>query len=70
MSAEIPSWSRSHGIFAGLSLRGATLRQDLDDNRELYGKRIANREIVRGKVAPAAPGLLGLLQMYALRNKL
>src|SRR6202140_4465436 len=46
MHAEILSWSRSQGLFAGLALEGATLRQDLDDNAALYGKRMENREIV------------------------
>ena len=39
MHAEILSWSRSQGLFAGLALEGATLRQDLDDNATLYGKK-------------------------------
>src|SRR5690348_16256475 len=38
LHAEILSWSRSQGIFAGLSLQGATLRQDQDDNTKLYGR--------------------------------
>jgi Las17-binding protein actin regulator len=38
--------SRSRGVFAGISLQGATLRQDLDDNAVLYGKKLENREIV------------------------
>ncbi len=46
MHAEILSWSRSQGLFAGLALEGATLRQDLDDNADLYGKRLENRQIV------------------------
>ena len=46
MHAEILSWSRSQGLFAGLALEGATLRQDLDDNATLYGKKLENREIV------------------------
>lgn len=54
LSAEILSWSRSRGVFAGLSLSGATLRQDLDTNRSLYGKTLDNREILRGN--PAVPG--------------
>src|ERR1035438_4108062 len=37
MTAEILAWSRSRGLFAGISLQGATLRQDLDDNEKLYG---------------------------------
>src|SRR4051812_46838352 len=48
MHAEILSWSRSQGLFAGLALEGATLRQDLDDNRTLYGRKFENREIVMG----------------------
>jgi SH3 domain-containing YSC84-like protein 1 len=54
MSAEILSWSRNHGIFAGLSLQGATLRQDTKDNEELYGRPLSNREIVSGAVKPPA----------------
>jgi len=47
MHAEILSWSRSQGLFAGLALEGATLREDLDDNATLYGKKLENRDIVR-----------------------
>ena len=39
MHAEILSWSRSQGLFAGLALEGATLRQDQDDNVKLYGRK-------------------------------
>jgi SH3 domain-containing YSC84-like protein 1 len=69
MTAEILSWSRTHGIFAGISLQGATLRQDLDDNAELYGKRLDNRAIVRGSQAPpaAAARLLEMLNQYPHR---
>ncbi len=68
MTAEILSWSRSRGIFAGISVQGATLRQDLDDNAALYGKKLENREIVRGNVAPPKAGtrLLKLLNQYPL----
>ena len=55
-SAEILSWSRSRGVFAGISLNGATLRQDKDDNQTLYGKQLENREIVAGAVNPTAAG--------------
>jgi lipid-binding SYLF domain-containing protein len=48
MRAEILSWSRSRGVFAGVSLKGSTLRPDEEANRELYGKSITNREIVTG----------------------
>ncbi len=50
MRAEILSYSRSHGIFAGVSLEGATLRPDHGDNRELYGRGVTQREILTGQV--------------------
>jgi lipid-binding SYLF domain-containing protein len=70
MHAEILSWSRSQGLFAGLALEGATLRQDLDDNASLYGRKIENREIVTSRMhAPqAAQRLLGLLNRYSARE--
>ena len=46
MRAEILSYSRSHGIFAGVSLEGSTLRPDHGDNRELYGRNVTQREIL------------------------
>jgi len=71
MHAEILSWSRSQGLFAGLALEGATLRQDLDDNAGLYGKRLENREIVTTKMLPprAAAKLIALLDKYSLRER-
>lgn len=55
MSAEILSWSRSKGAFAGIALEGATLRQDEDENAELYGKKLSNKEILNSHMAvPAA----------------
>src|ERR1700686_5664014 len=56
MHAEILSWSRSQGLFAGLALEGATLRQDQDDNTTLYGRRLENREIVTTTVGMAQAG--------------
>jgi lipid-binding SYLF domain-containing protein len=54
MAAEMLSYSRSRGLFAGISLEGATLRPDGDANRELYGHEVTNREILAGDVkAPA-----------------
>jgi len=66
-TAEILSWSRTRGVFAGVSLQGATLRQDDDANRELYGKKIDNRQIVESSMAPpaAAEKLLALLNRYS-----
>jgi lipid-binding SYLF domain-containing protein len=50
MHAEMLSYSRSRGLFAGISLEGATLRPDGDANRELYGHDTTNREILTGKI--------------------
>ncbi len=49
LQAEILSYSRSHGLFAGISLSGATLRPDGDTNRELYNHDATNREILTGE---------------------
>ncbi|HSW51461.1 MAG TPA: lipid-binding SYLF domain-containing protein [Bryobacteraceae bacterium] len=70
MTAEILSWSRSRGVFAGIALNGATLRQDLDDNRELYGKRLANKEIVNQEVAVprTAERLISLFNKHSARK--
>ena len=66
LSAEILSYSRTRGIFAGISLEGATLRPDASENRKLYGREITNKEIIQnGAVAPAvARPLLALLNGY------
>lgn len=71
MHAEILSWSRSQGVFAGIALQGATLRQDLDDNAILYGKKLENRDIVaKGVRAPqAAAKLISLLNKYSARER-
>jgi len=70
MHAEILSWSRTQGLFAGLALEGATLRQDLSDNAEIYGKKLENRQIVTGptSVPSAAEGLIKLLNKYSWRE--
>ena len=48
MNAEMLSYSRARGLFAGISLEGATLRPDGETNRELYGHDATNREILTG----------------------
>jgi lipid-binding SYLF domain-containing protein len=48
MNAEMLSYSRSRGLFAGVSLEGATLRPDEDTNRELYRRGATNRQILTG----------------------
>jgi lipid-binding SYLF domain-containing protein len=57
MNAEILSYSRSQGLFAGIALDGATIRGDGETNRELYGHDTTNREILTGDFkTPAAAG--------------
>ena len=70
MHAEILSWSRSRGAFAGISLEGATLRNDLDENKELYGHKYDNKQIVLGDVKPpaAAGSLLKELNRYSMKK--
>ncbi len=60
MRAEILSYSRSRGLFAGISLEGSTLRPDNDANEKLYGRKLTAKEILRqGKVGvPAAAHVL------------
>ena len=71
MHADILSWSRSQGLFAGVALEGATLRQDLDDNAALYGKKLENSAIVTTGVRPpqAARKLLDLLNRYSAKER-
>lgn len=55
LRAEMLSYSRSRGLFAGISLQGATLRPDEEANRELYGSETTNRQILTGSIkTPAA----------------
>ena len=71
LTAGILSWSRSRGVFAGLSVGGATLRNDLDQNQQLYGKRLSNQEIVRDKEArhpAAASEFLLMLNKFSPRQ--
>ena len=66
MTAKILSYSRSRGVFAGVSLQGATLRQDLDENQELYGHPLTNKQIVmkRMKAPASASELLAVLNIH------
>ncbi len=70
LHAEILTWSRSRGAFAGVSLEGATLRPDEDWNTELYGKPLTDREIVMGNTPapPAAVKLIATLDKYSSRK--
>src|ERR1700678_2293703 len=68
MRAEILSYSRAHGLFAGVSLEGSTLRPDNGDNREMYGRDVTQREILTGAVRrPAVAGpIYGELNRYSI----
>ena len=71
LHAEILSYSRSQGLFAGLSLDGSVLKQDADDNRKLYGRRVSAKEIlIDGSVQTprAARGLDSTLAKYCPRG--
>jgi lipid-binding SYLF domain-containing protein len=72
MRAEILSYSRSRGLFAGVSLEGSTLRSDGSANRKLYGRSLTAKEIVReGKAGVPASGreLVSLLNRQSPKNE-
>jgi SH3 domain-containing YSC84-like protein 1 len=70
MNAEMLTYSRSRGLFAGVSLEGSTLRSDGDANKAVYGKPIEARDIVKGGVAipAAAQPLLDVLTQHSPKN--
>ncbi len=65
MHAEILSYSRARGLFAGIALTGATLRSDDKDNEYLYGKAVQHKDILMGQVAKPA----GASPLYASLNR-
>lgn len=69
MRAEILSWSRSRGVFGGISLQGSTLRPDRDVDVAIYGKEVDSKAVLQGKVPvpPAAKQLISLLNKYSGR---
>lgn len=72
MQAEILSYSRSRGLFAGISLAGSTLRPDNDGNERLYGKNVSGQDIViNSKIAPptSAKLLLSTLNKKSPSNR-
>ena len=72
MRAEILSYSRSRGLFAGISLEGSTLRPDDDASADVYGHPIKAKDIVRGKktgVPETGRHLVNVLQKSAPRNE-
>ena len=72
MRAEILSYSRSRGVFAGISLEGSTLRPDDEASEQVYGHAIKAKDIVRGKrthVPTTGRHLVRVLQKNAPRNE-
>ncbi len=66
MRAEILTYSRSRGLFAGISLEGSTLRQDSGANEKIYGRKIEARDIIRKGAVPVPPSSE---QLVAALNK-
>jgi lipid-binding SYLF domain-containing protein len=72
LRAEILSYSRSRGLFAGISLEGSTLRTDDDASADVYGRKITAREIMLGgkaSIPPSGQHLVRVLQKSAPRNE-
>jgi lipid-binding SYLF domain-containing protein len=72
LRAEILSYSRSRGLFAGISLEGSTLRPDDDATADVYGRKLTARQIVIGgeaRVPASGRHLVAVLEKYAPRNE-
>ncbi len=70
MKAEMLSWSRSRGIFGGVSLQGATLREDKEANKALYGKELTSKEILTSALpAGSAQGFISALTKISPAKK-
>ena len=72
MNAEILSYSRNKGLFAGVSLEGSTLRSDGSANEKLYGRRLTAKEIIRGGkvgIPGSAQQLVSLLDKKSPTNR-
>src|SRR5687768_827549 len=71
MRAEILTWSRSRGLFAGASLEGSVVKQDKSGNRALYGEEVGPKELLltpRQVIPPAGRKLIALLEELSPRN--
>ena len=71
LHAEILTWSRSRGVFAGISLKGATLRPDAKENDALYGHNLSVRDILTSNMEPPASArpLIAQLDKYSVRKE-
>ena len=71
MQAEILTYSRARGLFAGVSLTGSTLRPDNDANKNLYGSKMDAKDIVRKggvPIPPASQKMVSLLDQHSPKN--
>jgi SH3 domain-containing YSC84-like protein 1 len=72
LRAEILSYSRSRGLFAGISLEGSTLRPDNDANERIYGKKVGAKDIVLRGAVPVPPSgklLISVLNHHSPKNR-
>jgi SH3 domain-containing YSC84-like protein 1 len=71
MNADVLTYSRSKGLFAGVSLEGASMDTDKDANKALYGRELSAKDIVEGTqtVVPAAQSLVSLLDKTSPARK-
>jgi lipid-binding SYLF domain-containing protein len=72
MRAEVLSYSRARGLFAGISLEGSSLRPDNDANNDVYGRKLTAREIILGgkaRTPESGRHLVNVLQKNAPRNE-
>jgi len=71
MSAEILSWSRTQGVFAGIALNGASLRPDTKGNEELYGTKMGTREVLDSheRIPAGAEPLIAELDRYSMHKE-
>jgi len=71
MRAEVLTYSRARGLFAGVDLSGSSISQDKDETRLLFGKMVPFDAILRGKVAPPASAkpFLAVVKKYSMQSK-
>jgi lipid-binding SYLF domain-containing protein len=71
LRAEILSYSRSRGLFAGVALKGSTLRAEDSSNEKIYGKKVKHEDILHGRVpaTDAAKPLIATLNKYSTVEK-
>lgn len=67
MNARVLAYSRSRGVFAGATAGGASIRQDVDENKEMYGRELTTREVLSGglKAPKGSAELMSLLAKYS-----